>query len=122
MRARLLARTGRFAFHMLRHLCRCHSTPVLTMSSSSPTWESLREVAVVLTAQIKEAKARTRAREKVRVGGSASKAQARREATFYDYVGQSGWSQGYPFTWYWDQQHGWFWHVLALERAAELSP
>jgi len=82
------------------------------MSSSSPTWESLHEVAVVLTAQIKEAKARTRAREKVRVGGSASKAQA---------VGQSGWSQGYPFTWYWDQQHGWFWHVLALERAGTES-
>jgi hypothetical protein len=29
--------------------------------------------------------------------------------TFYDYVGQSGWSQGYHFTWYWNQQRGWFW-------------
>ena len=119
MRARLLARTGRFAFHMLRHLCRCHSTPVLTMSSSSPTWESLHEV--VLTAQIKEAKASTRAREKVRVGGRASKAQAHREVTFYDYVGQSGWTQAVlpvhlvlgPATWM----------VLALGcNALELSP
>ena len=26
-----------------------------------------------------------------------------------DYVGQSGWSQDYQFTWYWKQQRGCFW-------------
>ena len=28
--------------------------------------------------------------------------------TYGDYVWQTGWSQGYQFTWYWNQQRGWF--------------
>ena len=110
MRARLLERTRRFAYLMLRHQCHFLNMPVHTMNSSSPTWGSLLEV--VLMAKIKEAKASRRAkvRGKARRKGRASKAKVHREVPItIDYVGQSGWSQDYQFTWYWKQQRGCFW-------------
>ena len=79
MRARLLERTRRFAYLMLRHQCHFLNMPVHTMNSSSPTWGSLLEV--VLMAKIKEAKASRRAkvRGKARRKGRASKAKVHRE-------------------------------------------